>query len=104
VLSDDLVRCPAVQHPLTAGVVSRVEPPQQLFQSAVRIDVDAEHLAGDASIEPFDHSIGLRRAWLGVAILSPKFGAGPRKGWGEAAAVVSQHVGKAEWERRGGFA
>ncbi len=39
-----------------------------------------------------------------MAILRSEFSAGFGKGWREAAAIVGQHVGEPERERRGGFA
>jgi len=86
----------AVEHELSSGVVGLVEAAQQLLQGAVRIDVDAEHLAGNATVGPFNHAIGLRRPRLGVAILRLQVGARLGKGWREAAAVVGQRVGEAE--------
>ncbi len=54
---DDLVWRSDIQHTLAPGVVGLVEPAQELFEGAMRVDVDIEHLAGDASIEPFDDAV-----------------------------------------------
>ena len=69
----------------------------------MRVDGDGEHLGADAAIEAFDHAVGLRRAWLGVAILRAQFSADPGKGLGEAAAVVCQDMCHAKGKSSSGF-
>src|SRR5690349_2076350 len=103
-LSDDLIGCLAVQHPLPTGVVGGIEAAQELCELSVRIDGDGEHFGNDAAIEALDHAIGLWRARLDMAILCPEFGADLGKGLGEAAAVVCQYMCHAEGKRGGGFA
>jgi len=44
--------------------------------------IDVQHLGADAAIEGLDHTIGLWRTRLGVAILRAQFGAGFGKGLG----------------------
>jgi len=51
-----------------------------------------------------DHAVGLGRAGPDVAVLRAKAGAGFGERRAEAAAVVGQHVGQAEGERRAGLA
>jgi len=92
VFGDNLVWRLAIQHTLSSGVVGRVEAPQQLFEGAMRVDVDVEHLADDPSVEALDHAVGLRCPRLGVPILCPECIARSGKGWREAAAVVGQHM------------
>ena len=98
VLGYDLVGCFAVQHALAPGVVGLVEAAQQLLQGTVRVDVDAQHVGADASVEALHHAVRPRRARLCVAALGAKALAGFGKGRGEAAAVVGQHMGKPKRE------
>ena len=51
-----------------------------------------------------DHAIGLRRAWLDMAIGGSEFGAELGKSLGEAAAVACQYVCHAKGQSRGRFA
>ena len=60
------------------------------------IDVDAENFTGDAAIEALDHAVGLGRPRLRMAILRAECRADFGEGWGEAAAVVAQHMGELE--------
>ncbi len=92
VLGCDLIWCLAVQHPLAPGIVGLVEAAQQLFQGTVRVDVDAQHLAADPAVEALDHAVGLRCAWLGVAVLRAQGDAGLGESWREATAIVGQHT------------
>ena len=103
-LGDDLIWRPAAQHTLAAGVVGGVEAAQQLLELAMGPEGDAEHLGADAAVEALDHAVGLGRSGTGVTILGAKGGTGTGEGGGEAAAVVGQHVGEAERERRRGLA
>jgi hypothetical protein len=103
-LGNHLIGCLAFQYTLAAGVVGGIEAAQKLFELIVRIDGDGEHFGDDAAIEPLDHAIGLRRAWLDMAIGGSEFGADLGKGLGEAAAVVCQYVCHANGQSRGRFA
>src|SRR6195952_2601380 len=76
---------------------------QELFELMMRIDGDGKHLRADAAIEALDHAVGLRRAWLGVAILCSKFGTSLGKSLGEAAAVICQYIRHAKGKSSGGF-
>lgn len=58
-LGNDLTWCPGVQHVLPSGIVCLIEAAQQLFEGAVRVDVNVEHLADDSSVEAFDYAVGL---------------------------------------------
>ncbi len=99
--ADHLIGCLAVEHALAAGVVGGIEAAQQLVKILVRIEGNAQHLAADTAIEALHHAIGLWRVGLGVAVLRPEFGTDFGKGWGEATAVVGQHMGQMEWEGGG---
>jgi hypothetical protein len=52
-LGDELVWGPAVQDPLTPGIVGSTEPAKQLLKIAVKVDRGAQHFAVDAGIEAF---------------------------------------------------
>lgn len=95
-LGGDLIWRPAVQHTLATGVVGHTEAVQQLFERAVRVNIDVEHLAGYPAVESLDHAVGLRRAGLCMAVLRAQLGAGFGKGRRKAAAIVSQNVGELE--------
>src|ERR1700712_2284177 len=102
-LSHDLIGRPRLQHTPPTRVVSGVEAMQELFELMMRIDGDGKHLRADAAIEALDHAVGLRRAWLGVAILRCGFGTSLGKSLGEAAAVVCQDMRHAKGKSSGGF-
>src|SRR5690348_8401134 len=102
-LGNDLIGGLAIQHTLPTGVVGGVEATQELFELLVRVDGDGEHVGDDAAIEALDHAIGLRRTWLGMAILCAELGADFGEGLGEAAAVVCQYMCHVEGQGSGRF-
>jgi hypothetical protein len=73
---DDLIGCLAFQHTLTTGIVGGVEATQELFELAVGIDRDGEHLTADVAVEALDQAIGLRRTRTGVAVFRAQCGTG----------------------------
>ena len=69
----------------------------------MRVEGDLQHLGADPAVEALHHAVRLRRARLGVAALGAELGASSGESRREAAAVVGQHVGELERERRRGF-
>ena len=103
-LSNHLIGCSSLQHTLPTGVVGGVEAPQDLFELMVGIDGDGKHFGDDAAIEALNHTIGLWRTRLDMAILCSEFDADLGKRLSEAAAIVRQYVCHAERKRCGRFA
>lgn len=90
--------CLSVEDALTPRVVCGIEAAKQLLEIAVRIDRYAEHLAADATIEAFDHAIGLGGAGFSVPIGGTELCAGLLEGPRKATAIIGQHMREAERE------
>ena len=90
----DLIRGLAVEHTLPTGIISGVEPAQELLPVPVRVDRNAQPLAAHPAVETLHHTIRLWGVRFRRAVLRPEFGTSLDESGSKATAIISEHRGE----------